>query len=288
MSAPKYLLVKYIADLHRFEPRNIGVIVTCGSGAEARFAGEFSDRPGEVDGRSIPSFVTSASAYKQWVRYWRDVFLAGRLTVPASGEVVDVTSPGFAEALQETSRGNFVVVDAGTVLDEISAEELPDVADQLYAQLVDVRSLEEPRDDVLDAVADRLLQQMNLPANPKFHRNYPVRCSVNGVEEEYIFSDALANGAPQRLYQRLRLPRNKAGLRKNVHDTAWSFEQVFKQKIIEPMHAGVLVYVNEEQRSQPDVDKSLRLLDSMTRVINLAHEDQGRKEFEALAAMSQH
>ena len=74
-------------------------------------------------------------------------------------------------------------------------------------------------------------------------------------------------------------------LRKNVHDAAWSFEQVFKQNIVKPEHAGVLVFVSEEQRSQADVDKSLRLLGSMTRVINLAEGDEGQKEFEALAAL---
>jgi len=72
MNTTKYLLAKYIPDLHRFEPRNIGVIVWSPLGIEARFLAEYPNRPGEVDGRSIPGFVTSASAYKQWVRYWRD------------------------------------------------------------------------------------------------------------------------------------------------------------------------------------------------------------------------
>jgi hypothetical protein len=286
MSTTKYMLLKYIADLHRFEPRNIGVVVYCQDGAEARFVGEFADRLGEVDGRSIPSFVTSASAYKQWVRYWRDVFIAGHVMEPASGRIVDVTSPDFAEALMNTSRGNFVVVVAGSVLDEVSVEELPAVADQLYAQLVDAKVLDEARDDDLDAVADRLLDQMNLRSHPNFHRNYLVRCPVNGVQEEYVFSDALANGSPQWLYQRLPIPRSKVRLRKNVHDTAWSFEQIFKQNIVAPERTGVLVCVNEEQRLQADVDRSLRLLGSMTRVINLAEGDEGRKEFEALARVT--
>ncbi len=288
MNTTKYMLVKYIADLHRFEPRNIGVIVCSQQGAEARFVGEFADRPGDVDGRSIPSFVTSGNAYKQWVRYWRDVFVAGRITVPASGATVDVTSPGFPEAVQETSRGNFVVVDAGAVLDEVPVGKLSAVADQLYAQLVDAKTPEEPRDADLDAVADGLLDRIGLRSHRNFHRDYTVQCAVNGVQEEYVFSDAFANGSPQRLYQRLAIPKSKVRLRKNVHDTAWSFEQVFKQNIVPKDHAGVLVYVNEDQRSQPDVDKSLKLLGSMTRVINLWDEREGLIEFEALAALPQH
>lgn len=288
MNPTKYLLVKYIADLHRFEPRNIGVIVCSAAGAEARFAGEHADRPGEVDGRSIPNFVTSAGAYKQWVRYWRDAIAAGRVTVPASGDVVDVTSPGFADAMLQTSRGNFVVVDAGFVLDEVAGAELPAVADQLYAQLVDARPAEEPRDVDLDAVADGLLDRLGLRGHRNFHRDYPVRCPVNGVEEEYVFSDAFGNGTPERLYQRLAIPKSKVRLRKNVHDTAWSFEQVIKQQIVAPDATGVLVYLSEEQAAQPDVDRSLRLLRSMTRVINLHDGDQGRAEFEPLAAVPEH
>src|ERR1700690_3094866 len=107
MNATKYLLVKYIPDVHRFEPRNIGVILWSPLGVEARFVAEHTSRPGEVDGRSIPSFVTSASAYKQWVRYWRDAISAEAIQPPGGGELVLASSLAFVEALQQTSRGNF-------------------------------------------------------------------------------------------------------------------------------------------------------------------------------------
>ena len=37
MNTTKYLFAKYIADLHCFEPRNIGVIVWSPTSMEARF-----------------------------------------------------------------------------------------------------------------------------------------------------------------------------------------------------------------------------------------------------------
>ena len=119
MNTTKYLLAKYIPDLHRFEPRNIGVIVWSPVGVEARFLAEYPNRPGEVDGRSIPGFVTSASAYKQWIRYWRDAFMREAVSPLDGGEVVSASSPAFIEALQQTGRGNFVIVDAGSVLDAV-------------------------------------------------------------------------------------------------------------------------------------------------------------------------
>lgn len=288
MNATKYLLAKYIADLHRFEPRNIGVIVWSPTGIEARFLAEFPNRPGEVDGRSIPGFVTSPSAYKQWVRYWRDALSGPSFKPLNGGGVLSSSSPGFIEALQQTGRGNFVLVDAGSVLDVVGEEELPTLADQLFAQLVEANAPDEPRDLDLDLVCDGLLERSHLINHKNFYTNYPVRCAVNGVEEEYVFSHAFANGTLQRLYQRLAIPKGKARLRKNVHDAAWSFEQVFKQRIVQPENAGVLVYVTEEQQSQPDVDKSLRLLGSLTRVINLRDERLGQQEFEPLAKLPEH
>lgn len=288
MNTTKYLLAKYIPDLHRFEPRNVGVIVWSPLGIEARFVAEYPNRPGEVDGRSIPNFVTSPSAYKQWIRYWRDAISGTTIRPLGGGDVVASSSPGFIEALQQTARGNFVVVDAGSVLDEVGEEELPTVADQLFAQLVEANAPEEPRDLDLDTVADQLFERLHLNRHRNFYSNYSVRCPVRGVEEEYVFSHAFANGTLQKLYQRLAIPKGKARLRKNVHDVAWSFEQVFNQHIVEPQNAGVLVYVTEEQETQPDVEKSLRLLGNITRVINLRNEQQGQTEFAPLAQLPEH
>ena len=288
MNATKYLLAKYIADLHRFEPRNIGVIVWSPAGVEARFLAEFPGRPGEVDGRSIPGFVTSPGAYKQWIGYWRGAVNGPTFKPLSGGDILSVSSPAFMEALQQTGRGNFVLVDAGVVLDEVSEEEMPALADQLYAQLVEAGTPEEPRDLDLDLVCDQLLERTRLNAHKNFYSNYSVRCRVNNVEEEYVFSHAFANGTLQRLYQRLAIPKGKARLRKNVHDAAWSFEQVFKQRIVDPQQAGVLVYVTPEQEAQPDIDKSLKLLGSLTRVINLRNDEAGQQEFEPLAKLPEH
>lgn len=288
MNSTKYLLAKYIPDLHRFEPRNIGIVVWSPLGIEARFLAEHPSRPGEVDGRSIPNFVTSPSAYKQWVRYWRDSISTNSIQPLGGGQLVNSRSLEFIEALQQTTRGNFAVVEAGSVLEAVEEDELATVADQLFAQLVEANAYEEPQDLDLNSVADRLLEDLGLSRHRNFYSNYAVRCPVRGVEEEYIFSHAFANGSLQKLYQRLALPKSKTRLRKNLHDVAWSFEQVFRQQIVEPQNAGVLVYATEEQEAQPEVAKSLQLLRNMTRVINLRDEQQGRREFALLAEMPEH
>jgi hypothetical protein len=288
MNTAKYLLAKYIPDLHRFEPRNIGVIVWSPLGIEARFLAEYPNRPGEVDGRSIPSFVTSASAYKQWIRYWRDAITGTSIRPLGGGDVVSSSSPGFMEVLQQTARGNFVVMDAGSVLDDISEEELPTVADQLFAQLIEVNTPEEPRDIGFDELCDSLMVRAQLKHHRNFHDRYPVRCTVRGVDEEFLFSHAIANGTIERAYQRFPIPKRKTQLQKNRDATAWMLESLLNTNIITSDKTVLLVDATPEQISQIEVDKSIRLLGSMSRVVNIHNEAEALAEFGAAAQILAH
>jgi len=288
MNTTKYLLAKYIPDLHRFEPRNIGVIVWSPLGIEARFLAEYPNRPGEVDGRSIPGFVTSASAYKQWVRYWRDAISGTSIRPLGGGDVVSSSSPGFIEALQQTARGNFVVVDAGSVLDDISEEELPTVADQLFAQLIEVNTAEEPRDIGFDELCDSLMVRAQLKHHRNFHDRYPVRCTVRGVDEEFLFSHAIANGTLERAYQRFPIPKRKTQLQKNRDATAWMLESLLNTNVITADKTVLLVDATPEQISQTEVDKSIRLLGTMSRVVNIHNEAEALAEFGDAAQLPAH
>jgi len=79
MNTPSYLsLQKYHPDLHRYSSRaHRRHRLSRYSALRRVFLQSTLIRPGEVDGRSIPSFVTSASAIGQWIRYWRDWQVVG-------------------------------------------------------------------------------------------------------------------------------------------------------------------------------------------------------------------
>jgi hypothetical protein len=288
MNTTKYLLAKYIPDLHRFEPRNVGVIVWSPLGIEARFVAEYPNRPGEVDGRSIPNFVTSPSAYKQWIRYWRDAISGTTIRPLGGGDVVASSSPGFIEALQQTARGNFVVVDAGSVLDEVGEEELPIVADQLFAQLVEANAPEESRDVGFDELCDSLLTRANLKQHKNFHDRYPVKCVIRGIEEEFFLSHAVANGTLERAYQRFPIPKRKSLIQKNRDATAWMFESILTNHLLTADKNVLLVDATPEQASQVEVEKTLRLLGSMSRVVNIHNEGEALAEFGAAAQIPAH
>ena len=65
MAAPRLLIAKYVPDLRRMEPKNIGIIVWAADGAvAARFAGE------EINGRYTvkpPKIANSRKAYRDWL-----------------------------------------------------------------------------------------------------------------------------------------------------------------------------------------------------------------------------
>lgn len=289
MKTPRYLIAKYIPDLGRMEPRNMGVVVWSPDGVEARFLAEKGDRAGEVDGRSIPSFVTSPHAYKQWIAFWRSELDRPEIQPLGGRDKVPRASPGFLEALQGTSRGNFVLSEGGFLLDPISAEELPRLADRLFASLVDTAGPEESRDPSLDDLCERLIEETRLRQDPNFRTRHEVSCPVApGTEERYEFSYAYQNGSLQRLYQRVPLSRKKTLLRKSVHDAAWMFEKVIGAGIIHPEQGAVLVNATPELRADSAVERSLKVIASVTRVLNLNDYDQVREEFQGLHELASH
>jgi len=285
MNELRFFVAKYVPDLRRMEPRNMGVVVWQNGEVAARFLAERRDVPGEVDGRSVPAFVTSVSAYKQWVKFWRDE-LAQPQVVPTDGTAsVPKTSTDYLGALANMSRANFHLIEAGMLLDQ-PQDDLPTIADNLFGTLVEEPTAsEESRDPSLEDLCQQLLEDTRLTSLPYFRKNYAVTYDLPKSSETLEFTYAYGNGTPSRLYQQLPLPkkRNRKSLSRNVHHVAWMFEKVIQTKVISPDQGGVLVYPTEEQSSDPDVRKSLSMLGSITRVLNLQEFDRVRDEFSQLA-----
>ena len=287
MNPVHYLVAKYIADTRRMEPRNIGVVVWSAGEVAARFAAERRDQPGEVDGRSLPSFVTSLSAYKQWVRFWRKELEKETIRPLAGGEPAVRTSADFLKVLTSTSKGNFLLTEGGMLLDPVAPGELADVADCLFGLLVEESPPpDEPRDPTLEDVCQQLFEETNVATLPYFRRNYSLQCAMPGrPAETFEFSYAYGNGTPLRLYQQLPLPKRRKALSRNVHHVAWMFEKVIAAGQITPEQGGVLVLPSDEQAQDREVERSLEMLGSITRVLNLRDYDRARSEFQGLAQL---
>jgi peptidyl-tRNA hydrolase len=260
---PRYLVAKYISDLQRMEPKNIGVIVWMPGSVSARFLAEKPGSPGEIDGRSVPTFVTSTAAYKQWVDFWRSELM---------GKVIPRRqSQNWFDSLKQTSSGNFCLVDGGFILDAIEDAHLRQVTNDLYFRLVEPGPADEVRDPALDQVTDDLIKRLRLRENTEFHSRFEVRCEIApNIFERFEFSHAYKNGSLKRLYQRVPLARKRTPLRRAVHDSAWMFDKVTRQGIISRNEAIALVYATEEHKRDPEVSWSFDVLNSVARVANLA------------------
>jgi len=292
-TAARYLIAKYIPDVQRMEPRNIGIIVWSPDGVEARFAAEHQDRPGDVDARNLPLFVNSQGTYKQWVSFWRSQLDKPVMEPVRGGEPIERTSIDFLEALIATSTANYMLCEGGHILDYVSPDTMGHLADQLFRRLVDPTEPEEVRDPDLDELCDQLIDEAKLRSNPYFIRyGYRVQCPIrDGARSKvvtYEFSHAFKNGELQRLYQRVPLSKQRTTLRKTAHDSAWMFEKVIQQNIITREQGAMLVNVSEEQLENKEIADILDELCTVTRVLNVKDRKKILAEFEELALIQPH
>jgi len=104
MSA-KYWIARYVEDVFRNEPKNVGVIVSVGRTLAARFVGEQDN--GILDGRKLKGF-SHPNVYSQWHDYWRREIATGNLSeiikaatsnyfVVSGGEVSDIGNDTAAD-----------------------------------------------------------------------------------------------------------------------------------------------------------------------------------------------
>ena len=70
----EWLVAKYMPDLRRREPKNVGVLLRMGDSCFSRFLGEQSG--GQIDGRHVHGLVNSVQNYKAWVGYWKRLRIA--------------------------------------------------------------------------------------------------------------------------------------------------------------------------------------------------------------------
>ena len=98
MSTPWYV-VKYMPDLYRREPRNVGVVLLDDAGGLVRFFGQDPDT-GEVNTSHASVMVPETRAYRQWVHYF-------------SHHAGQGTWPRVLESLQRRSFDNFYIEEGG-------------------------------------------------------------------------------------------------------------------------------------------------------------------------------
>ena len=197
MNAAHYLIAKYVPDVFRNEPRNIGVIVWSEFEVAARFFA--ADESGNVDKRRVPDFVDAKDIYKQWVKFWHAEIEKPKIEFIGRTRQAERSSPEFIEALQTTARGNYFLQDAGVVLEEVRRDNLRKVLDQLFHSLVASLEAEEKEDssEILVEACDSVISSSKLARSKNFRRGQLYTCELApGIVETFEFDFAYGNGAP--------------------------------------------------------------------------------------------
>jgi len=267
MSA-RYWVARYISDLFRKEPRNIGVFVEANGAVAARFFGE--GEPGQIDGRKL-RVLKYPDVYRQWIDFWRAEIAR---TPPAS--------------LIEMSRSHYRVIE-GEGVDDIGASTVDDVANYLYALLVSEGGFREAlglQGDVEEQAAASLtnevieaLKEEHLLSAGDMFVPHPVRRSVSIVGKINVQHKPAFVQENGHLYvmetvdftsQRKRMARDHAG---------WSAYMFSDIRAVRPdTHLIAIVRITEVDKADEEVENGMALLQSEGRVLNWL-DPKDRKDF---------
>lgn len=199
----RFALAKYVPDLQRMEPRNLGVVVWAEGGIVAsRFLGENSKNHLAIVERE------SRRAYRQWLTYWK-YYLNSHQISDKQGNLIERTKSEFFDALLHKSKEQFRLVDSGHFSHKLSENELADVVNDLFVRLVEKPGMLHSELTELKESCDKLFEALESPV--KLHHNFPLPSRVFGVHRtftvDYVFGET---GKPAACLQRVLLTRHQS------------------------------------------------------------------------------
>lgn len=275
MTQARFAVAKYIPDLQRNEPRNIGVLVWTPEAVGARFIGERIN--GTIEGRTVAPLVPDVSVYKRWVSYWRTQLENEFIDSPYEPEPIPHTSERFLEALNVSGPSHFVL-SVGTLFNPVSPEEIGEHVDELFCSLVSPiqgpQAAPRPRSLSVSMAVRRLIRDTGILHDPNFQEDFPLevpikaRRTAGSVNEIFKFDYAYRNGSLKALYEELPW-RDEESFNTKADSIAWMLDNVLEAELISPEKCGVLIRLTPEQLDTPAVGRSLRVLTSFANVYNL-------------------
>src|SRR4051794_12737156 len=204
----RWLVAKYMPDLRRREPMNIGVILVLPDGqACGRFRAVRQD--GNIDGRSA-RWAHSVENYRSHVAYWRHLMES------------PLTDDMLAQAVRPLGDENYLLEFGGERLSGAEAAGDPDnLLDWLYSELVE----ETPDSTALSVgeLSEVALRTLNLPRDA-FHRDFRLEIERDAVRDAVIFDYRFDNGAVH-LMRNVALTFSDPRSWDAVHATLWGFER---------------------------------------------------------------
>lgn len=278
MSDPqRYFIAKYVADARRMEPVNIGVILWSRGRVTAKFLPPEESAP----------LVNDLAVYSRWVEYWMRLLAADSIEA-RDGSVVSKQSSQFMDAFARTQKENYLLADAGEVVDRVTARNMDAAATYLYSELVERAEGRRysPREQAiqLKQLSSKVLAESGVSDHDEFRHSYTVRCRIGTVEVPLRAHYAIGNGVPRSIFQRVQI-----GSSQSVCSASFMFEHLISNKQIKRDNCAALVYTDESHTGQDspgetDVSTSLAMLDGFATVVNLRDAEWAKKLLSRVAS----
>ena len=239
----RWYLAKYIDDLRRREPKNVGVLLSDGERTYMRFIGQRED--GSINGR-IARFPESLQTYKAWVRYWEREF----------SDVSDL-----AETPRVNSSSNYYLEPGGERLVGQRDDGPEELLTWLYRELVEPKIDEGERIRAVSiAVSSRnLLRAVGLL--DKVEQNVTITATVNGLTDDIVFDYRYRNAATH-LMKNVKLGPDW----EPVHAAFWSFEKGTESL----PGARFIAFTKAEERYE---ERQFSLLERLANVVDVDDPD---------------
>lgn len=265
----RFLVAKYVPDLRRMEPKNIGVFVWVEGAVTARFLSD-------VDAK----FIDDKKNYLRWRSFWNDQ-IAGDEIVPIRGPAVSKESPDFMDALLKTQEGSYLLREGGAILSELERVEADDAADFLFNELVAVhRPKEAPSHETLTILGDKVMAESGLSTRPDFHERVPLHLPIFEIPQDVIFDYSIGDDkASLCVYQ-------KVSLRTTLHTargTAVAFDALRRSNRIRRKKQCCSLIDSTENNANLDLVEMLRKVGT---VIDMADVPRAVSEVRELAELS--
>ncbi len=227
----RFLVAKYTPDVRRLEPRNIGIILWTPRRLGLRFL-ETTDA----------KFVKDKGMYDRWVTFWSDTCQSKVIEV-GRGQEVAANSPDFVEALLNTQRGQYRLVDGGFVPEKVLVNDIDRMTDTLFSDLVATPTM---RKDAMDDVSSGtllsrckdLFQQIGLSDREDFFTARKVRCQVGKITRDFQANYLVGN--PSR--HPVILQRVEIGEPRSVDSTSFMFERLLEKGVVEGKNKLAALY----------------------------------------------
>jgi len=256
LTTPRFLVAKYIPDLARMEPKNIGVVLWRPGTVLARF----------LQSREAAKFVSDIDVYDRWISHWSQAIATGEVRVKRRDNVTK-DSDDFLCALQGTQKGNYVLAEGGEMMQKLARTKIPAALDFLFHQLVGDATApgiveSEHRSHAMASICNRLFSEAGLSDRRDFVRTPQIECQVGAAVREFKpHYGILPNKQPHAIWHRVDITHIK-----DVDSTAFMFDNLVRKGVVAGKdRCGTMVHGDIEEQ----VKGALATLAEVSTIINV-------------------